>query len=105
MPADTLVKPKTDSILVARIILKILVAHKNNNFDLFVKRLLILQKETSKLNPEDMHLDFVDFLMDENMWNWAHSSLNKNPTEYDLEAVDFVASDLQDLLANNKIFK
>src|SRR5690606_28327214 len=84
---------------------KALVSFEQDNFNLFIKHLLLLREEISKIEPESLHLDFVDFLMDENMWDWVINSLKDDPSEHDLEAANFVAMDIKDLIKNNKILK
>lgn len=78
---------------------EILKYFRENNFKLFIKELLTLQEEMIKVNPEDMHSRLVDFGMDEDMWNdWVISSIDKDPTQYDWTAAEYIAKDLQEVL-------
>lgn len=73
----------------------------SNNFSEFIKNLIKLRTEALTYNPEQMNLGLVDLLMDENMWNWVSSTIEKDPTEFDWEAAGYVAADLKDILENN----
>lgn len=77
---------------------EILKYFRENNFKLFIKELLTLQEEMIKVNPEDMHSRLVDFGMDEDMFAWGISAIDKIPTEYDWTAAEYIAKDLQEVL-------
>lgn len=68
------------------------------NFKLFLKALLTLKEEVIKLKPEKLSAELVDFVMDENVWEWAEGIAGKTPSEYDWEAATVIAADLQDIL-------
>lgn len=87
--------------------IKALQSYEAGQFSNFIKNLFQLREEASKISPEIMHLDFVDFMMDENMWSWVMDCLdaNSDPTPYDLKAAEFAAIDLKDIIQNNKIIK
>lgn len=82
---------------------KILKLYEKNNFSDFINNLLLIKNEAAKFDPEQMSLEFVDFLMDQNMWEVILNSFQKEPTKFDLEAASYIASDLKDILNNNKI--
>lgn len=81
--------------------------YEAGQFTNFINNLFKLREEASKISPEIMHLDFVDFMMDENMWSWVMDCIEENsdPSPHDLQAAEFAAMDLKDILQNNKIIK
>jgi hypothetical protein len=83
-------------------LVKILVSFESKKFGPFIKNLLLLREDISGIDPELFHTDFVDFLLDNNMWNWIISGLDKDPTEFDWEAAQFIAADIKDIITNNK---
>lgn len=67
----------------------------NKNFKLFIKDLLTLRTEVLKTNPEGLELGLVDLIMDDSVFDWLISAMDREPTEYDWEAAGFVARDLK----------
>lgn len=81
-------------------ILNVLNSFTSNNFSDFIKNLIKLRAEALTYDPELMNLGLVDLMMDENMWNWIATAIEKPPTEFDWEAAGYVAADLKDILEN-----
>ena len=73
------------------------------NFKGFIKSLLTLKAEVIKVDPEKLNDGLVDLIMDENCIDWAVSSIDRAPTDYDWEAARLIALDLQEIL--NEIVK
>lgn len=76
----------------------ILKAFTEANFKEFIKQLLTLQEEMTKVDPENMDPRLVDFGMDQDMFDWGISAMDKDPTEYDWEAAGYIAKDLQEII-------
>ena len=68
------------------------------NFKGFIKALLTLRSEVIKLDPEKIDIGLVDLIMDEEMGNWAISSIDRIPTDYDWEAARLISLELKDIL-------
>lgn len=78
---------------------KILKFYENGKFSDFINNLLLLKNEAAKYDPENMSLNLVDFLMDENMFDWVVQSFNKEqPNDFDWEAAYYIANDLKDMI-------
>ncbi len=74
----------------------------NSDFKAFITNLLTLQQELIKVDPEELDPGLIDFGMDQNMWDYATSAIDREPTEYDWEAAGYIASDLKEILDNLK---
>ena len=79
-----------------------LKAFTESNFKEFIKQVLTLREELIKIDPEHMEPRLVDFGMDEDMFDWAISAIDRDATEYDWVAAGYIAKDLQEIL---QIFK
>lgn len=77
---------------------KAITADNNDNFNDFIKNLLLLRETVAEVDPEILDISFVDFMMDNNMWSWVMSSLNREPTDFDKEAAKYVVNDLKNIV-------
>jgi len=77
---------------------KILNFYENGKFSDFINNLLLLKNEAAKYDPENMPFNLVDFLMDENMFDWVLRSFDKTPNDFDWEAASYIVNDLKDII-------
>ena len=78
----------------------IVKAFTETNFKEFIGQLLTFRDEVIKHDPQEMDPGIVDLAMDENMWEWASSAVNRKVTDFDWEAAGYIAADVQDCLKN-----
>ncbi len=95
---------KEDRIKIADFIVNIINAYKNKDFSKFISELTELKNFQVDIYPEAFHPTYSDFFLDTSMWDWVFDSVNKEPTNHDWEAANFIIKDLTERIENNQIF-
>jgi hypothetical protein len=80
-------------------------AYNNQDFGEFISGLLNIREYGIKFYPEEFHPSFIDFLTDQNMWDWVLTSYDKEPTLSDWDAAKYIVQDLKERLDTGQVFK
>ncbi len=81
-------------------------AYDNHKFQLMILALVRTKQLVSdNIRPESLSSNFVDFMMDQNAWDWIDGCAEKNePNNFDLTASRFLINDLKEMLNKDDIF-
>ena len=95
-----------DKSSILKTIEGVLQSYDEKNFNGLISRLLEMDKVQTEIYPEEFHSTYIDFFLDNNMWEWISEKAIEN---YEVVDEDWIASkyiigDLMERLVKNEVF-